>query len=290
MSILRTNPISVTHPVCRLPAGATILFLVFLTTNSAASSSTALSQSSVQDNTDFKGEVTVAVQALIPEGALVAGRGGVTSPLRTREVLPNYPSRARREGIEGKVGLLGLVRHDGTISDVQVVGCSQSGYGFEKAALGAVQKWQYAPALHRGKPVDAYLTVFVIFDPGDYSDQLKWNQRETGLKAFARAELFSNGTHVAGEKGVSLPVLKKRHSPLYPRGARMRSIESKVILLVLVRQDGTVAEIPLAYAERIDFEFKEAATDAVTRWRFEPATKDGEPVDAYHWIHVDFPS
>lgn len=68
-----------------------------------------------------------------------------------------------------------------------------------------------------------------------------------------------------------------RSAPVIPYQARVKNIEGYVKLIYVVTSEGGVTDISIheAVPEKI---FDEAAKDAVSRWRFEPALKDGEPV------------
>jgi len=56
-----------------------------------------------------------------------------------------------------------VVRKDGSVGDITVVRTPGEDLGFEQAAMAAVQRWKYKPAMKDGKPVDVYITVVVDF-------------------------------------------------------------------------------------------------------------------------------
>jgi TonB family protein len=89
---------------------------------------------------------------------------------------------------------------------------------------------------------------------------------------------------------VSMPTLIKESAkpPSYPELARMARIESTVILQALVRRDGTVDNLCILMSNRPNLGFEKAAVEAVRRWRYEPATFEGEPVQVYFTVRVDF--
>ena len=70
---------------------------------------------------------------------------GQISP--TSRVPPEYPSRAQRRGLEGFVELRFVIRPDGSVdpSSVQVTS-AQPRNVFDRAAIEAVQRWQFEPA------------------------------------------------------------------------------------------------------------------------------------------------
>jgi protein TonB len=224
------------------------------------------------------------------DAPMVPGEDGVTLPQKIRDVLPDYPLGAQRTRKEGTVKLRFVVLDDGNVDEVEVIESSNPGNGFEEAAQRAVRHWRYAPAMHDGEPVDVTMEIRVEFSPEEVLQQKRWHQIEEGLKAVARDGIYTEGAHVAGEDGVTYPVAVRQKKALYPHGARIRGIRTSVVLLALVDAEGHVTDIPLGHSQNNDYPFKEAAMQSVREWRFQPATNDGQPVAAYHWVRVDFPS
>jgi TonB family protein len=224
------------------------------------------------------------------DSPMVPGKDGVTVPQKIRDDLPDYPMGASRLRTEGSVRLRFVVREDGKVDEVEVIDSSNPGNGFEEAARKAIRNWRYAPAMRDGKPVDVFMEISVEFSPEEVLEQKRWHQLEEGLKAYASAEIYPEGAHVAGEDGVTWPVATGQKKAIYPHGARVRGIQCSVTLLVLIDEEGGVADIPLGHSQNNDFPFKEAAMDSVRGWQFRPATLDGQPVAAYHWVRIHFPS
>jgi TonB family protein len=101
-----------------------------------------------------------------PSGPIaVAGVEGVTFPERLAEhyVRPVYPRAARRAKVGGTVYLDVIVRDDGTVGEITVVDSTRTGIGFEEAAIAAVKRWRYRPAMRGRQPVDASVLVRIDF-------------------------------------------------------------------------------------------------------------------------------
>lgn len=96
-------------------------------------------------------------------GPLRPGENGVSDPFLLERVEPDYPELARRAQLSGDVVLQAVVRADGSVGEIQVLRCTRSGVGFERAAIDAVGRWLYEPATQRGRPVDVFLIVHVRF-------------------------------------------------------------------------------------------------------------------------------
>jgi TonB family protein len=82
-----------------------------------------------------------------------------------RRVNPDYPSAAKKEGIEGSVDLQVTVSQQGVVRDATVVSSTPPDV-FDKAALTAVRKWKYDPRFVDGLASEAQLKVHLDFKPG----------------------------------------------------------------------------------------------------------------------------
>lgn len=65
---------------------------------------------------------------------------------------PTYPLEARRRKIEGWVRMELTVLEDGSVTDVRVKSAEPAGI-FEQAAMAAITRWKFRPAMENGKPV-----------------------------------------------------------------------------------------------------------------------------------------
>lgn len=98
------------------------------------------------------------------------------------------------------------------------------------------------------------------------------------------------GPLMAGVGDVSNPVLieESKIDPEYPELARRARLEGNVILQAIVYKDGTVGEIEVLRCSRPNVGFEDAAVQAVKAWRYQPATQNGNPVDVYFTVVVQF--
>lgn len=74
---------------------------------------------------------------------------------------PAYPSEASRRGIEGTVVLVGTVKPDGTVSNIDALGSSAP--ELETAAREEFSKWRYAPMTLNGRPVECGITLVLEY-------------------------------------------------------------------------------------------------------------------------------
>jgi len=73
----------------------------------------------------------------------------ITGPDQT----PKYPPRAEREGISGYVDLLFVVSESGFAGQITVLKEEPAGYGFAAAAIEAVRRLRFQPAMVQKTPV-----------------------------------------------------------------------------------------------------------------------------------------
>jgi len=94
---------------------------------------------------------------------------------------------------------------------------------------------------------------------------------------------ISGGKPVKGSAIFSLgqvdngPVLLVRIDPIYPYWARIRGIEGKVLVQIVVDQHGQVKDIKIIKAKPPHV-FENSVINAVKKWRFKPATYHGKAV------------
>src|SRR5262245_59362614 len=75
------------------------------------------------------------------------------------------------------------------------------------------------------------------------------------------------------------PVWLVRINPDYPRGAAAAGREGWATLSFVVTRDGEVVEALIEQSSG-DEDIAQAALEAVRKWRYNPARRNGEPVEA----------
>jgi TonB family protein len=89
-----------------------------------------------------------------------------------------------------------------------------------------------------------------------------------------------------GGGGVTSPRVTFKRDPEYSAAARNAGIQGSVMVSLVVDTNGTAADVTVVVplGEGLD----EKAVEAVKEWRFEPGTKDGQPVRVAATISVEF--
>lgn len=90
--------------------------------------------------------------------------------------------------------------------------------------------------------------------------------------------------HVGG--GISAPLAISTPDPEYTEEARRAKMQGTCILGLIVDADGHPRDIRIVHA--LGFGLDAKAVEAVQQWRFEPAKKDGKPVNVQINVQVAF--
>lgn len=109
-----------------------------------------------------------------------------------------------------------------------------------------------------------------------------WQELEATLpmnqSAAANAQI-----HVPAEEMQRL--VRHRVDPDYPDAARPAKLQGVIVLDVVVRKDGTVADVHALDGPAV---LAQAAVDALRWWRFEPYRVEGQPVVVETTVAVEF--
>lgn len=81
-------------------------------------------------------------------------------PEITNQVRPVYPELARKAGLTGKVYVRFLVGKDGRVREVQILKGEEI---FRQAAIDAVMKFVFKPAMQNDKPVAVWMSQPITF-------------------------------------------------------------------------------------------------------------------------------
>ena len=101
-----------------------------------------------------------------PAAPVASASGANSSPVPTSRPSPQYPRAALRAGIEGTVRVQVDVGPDGVPTSVSL----DQGSGhreLDRAALDAVKRWRFRPAMANGRPTVGRLTVPIQFTVGE---------------------------------------------------------------------------------------------------------------------------
>lgn len=85
---------------------------------------------------------------------------------------------------------------------------------------------------------------------------------------------------------LSQPMATRKVDPAYPLQLMKENVAGTVILYAVIHADGSVGNVRVLRS--VDERLDRFASEAVTQWKFEPATKNGSPVDVEATFQIPF--
>jgi TonB family protein len=187
----------------------------------------------------------------VPESLGPHAADSVLYPL----VIPiaEYPSAGRDAMIKTVVWTRVTVGEKGRVEQKETVYCDHPGMGFEEKALDALTGAQFYPVwngLYPGSYQGYYPIVFI--DP----------QRQYNLPP----KQFPDRAAVGIDAPVVEPIVES--DPEFPTKARRKLVEGAVNLRLLINEKGRVVNAKVVGEYPPDFDFDNAAHQAVKQWEF----------------------
>lgn len=109
-----------------------------------------------------------------------------------------------------------------------------------------------------------------------------------GILAFPMAgTAWAAAEPVKVEGDVQRPELLYKENPVYPEDARKSRLEGKVVVKTVIDEQGNV-QSPAIEGSSGHESLDQAALEAISAWRFKPATLHGKPVAVYYWLTINF--
>ena len=87
---------------------------------------------------------------------------------------------------------------------------------------------------------------------------------------------------------VTLPQLRKKVQPRYPKAARKAGVQGQVTARATIDVDGKVTDVTIVACDPKDMGFEGATIDAVRQWEYSPATIEGRPVAVLFIVKTEF--
>jgi TonB family protein len=102
---------------------------------------------------------------------------------------------------------------------------------------------------------------------------------------FSELRVNAEGPRISSPD-LSAPVPLRKVDPKYPPSLMSERVEGEVVLYAVIRGDGTVDSIQLVHG--IDEKLDENAMQALSQWKFQPAARQGSPVELEAIVHIPF--
>jgi TonB family protein len=111
-----------------------------------------------------------------------------------------------------------------------------------------------------------------------------WIVRFAALKPDAGSSERSPAN--APAEDLSAPSATRKVDPAYPQELMRQNVGGTVILYAVIHADGTVGSVRVLRS--VDDRIDHFASDAIAKWQFHPATKNGAPVDVEATFSIPF--
>lgn len=98
--------------------------------------------------------------------------------------------------------------------------------------------------------------------------------------------LFGQELTPSAAQSDSPPAPITKVPPVYPKEAIAAGVQGTVLLQVAIDEKGVPSEILVV--SPLGFGLDDSAIKAVKQWRFQPATRDGEPVIGVSYVEINF--
>lgn len=113
-----------------------------------------------------------------------------------------------------------------------------------------------------------------------------WSQDKPAESPAKPPEFQGQPLYLKVGNGVTPPIATYNPEPNYSKEAKKKHYQGTLILKTIVAPDGKAHDITVARS--LGYGLDEEAIKAVKKWRFQPATKDGQPVAMSVAIEVSF--
>ncbi len=143
-------------------------------------------------------------------------------------------------------------------------------------------------------------TVALVAPLGDFDEALIIGVTVMGGASSVEGDIEAIGRPEPGPGGDVFSMVERENAeypvlieesfvlPVYPESARADKLTGNVIMELVVRVDGTVDGIVVLRMPEGGEWLAGSAVEAVSQWRYEPATINGEPVNAYFTVVAEF--
>jgi TonB family protein len=200
---------------------------------------------------------------------------------------PQYPKEARKQNIQGAVLLQVTVEKNGNVDDIAIL---SGDLVLADAAVDAVSAWRFEPYTQSGSPVQISQKLSFNFIPsekiGKFDTQLGPPTPARPWSSADQNELPSEGKVYRVGQGVTSPRAIYAPSPEYTEAARKIRFQGTCLLSLIVGPDGQARDIKVIGALGKGLDAK--AVEAVRKWKFQPAMRDGEAVAVLMEVETQF--
>jgi len=205
---------------------------------------------------------------------------GITAPTLLNAEPAAYPEGALEEDPPHIAIFAVIIGPDGAPTSIRDIFRNDSVY--DPGAIAAIQKSKFMPGTLGDKPVPVLIHVRVPFfhlKPAIPSIQQHYATRMLGA-----SQNLGRGPYQPD--GLTQPRATYQPEAEFSEEARKKKIEGVVTISLLVTADGLPTDLKVV--KSVGYGLDEKALEAVSRYRFNPATRDGSPVATRITVQVNF--
>ena len=191
-------------------------------------------------------------------------------------VEPQYTEEARKSQLEGTVSLYVEVAPHGIAENIRVL--RSLGLGLDEKAVEAVRQWRFEPATMGSELITAAAIVLVNFHLPVEARIPIW----FGTQPKSGGEIY----RVSPSGSIAAPRIISRVEPTYTQEARDAHRQGVVVLYAEITPEGRPENIQILRG--LGMGMDEKAVETYRQWKFQPATKDGNPITVMLTVEMNF--
>jgi TonB family protein len=161
---------------------------------------------------------------------------------------------------------------NGKLTDWLVVGYSRP--EFANSAVAAIKEWKFEPAELRGSPVGTTIEVFFYFEAKGVVVSTTTIDQLEGILSFAEGRYAYRPCSLRQLDRIPTPLVTVK--PLYSDELAKKGVRGKVTVDFYITEKGEV-RMP-AVSPYDNSHLTALAIEALRQWKFEPPTRNGNPV------------
>ncbi len=143
----------------------------------------------------------------------------------------------------------------------------------DAAAIAALERWRFEPATRGGVAIGSSYRVGFTFALTDDIETPTESESEP-------AGPFEVGGEIEPPRRLLAPL------PSYPDDAWAQGVSGDVLVRAVIDEKGDVTDVEVLRG--LPYGLTEAAVEAIRRWKFAPATRQGKPVAVYRNLNLRF--
>ena len=186
---------------------------------------------------------------------------------------PIFPHQLTQKAVtQGEAHVVINNDADGKLTEWLVVGYSRP--EFADAVVTALKQWKFEPARLRGSPVGTTIDVFFYFEAKGVVVSTSAIDQLEGFLSFAERRFAYRPCSLRELDRIPTPLVTVK--PLYSDELAKKGVRGKVTVDFYITEAGAVRMPSVSPYD--DSQLTALAIDALRQWKFEPPTRNGNPV------------